>query len=152
MQLPFIILIIFVQCVYSTMCTQLPGSLHKNKDQTTTVHMYLPLMLMGVAFKTSHSIYLHCSLQITYNLIFSSKAFLTVEQLLLLLALGVLLPGATWGIVNDGTVSFSPWGVWVFTSTGHCLFRVKTTALSQIEASSNFWDPVQTLTRLTVLL
>lgn len=36
------------------------------------------------------------------------KAFLTVEQLLLLLALGVLLPGAICGIVKDGIVSVSP--------------------------------------------
>lgn len=68
------------------------------------------------------------------------KAFLTVEQLLLLLALGVLLPGAIWGMVKDGIVSVSPWAAWLFTSTGQGLFGVKT-VLVKAGASSNFCVP-----------
>lgn len=68
------------------------------------------------------------------------KAFLTVEQLLLLLALGVLLPGAIWGMVKDGIVTVSPWAAWLFTSTGQGLFGVKT-VLVKAGASSKFCVP-----------
>lgn len=63
-----------------------------------------------------------------------------MEQLLLLLALGVLLPGATWGSVNDGTLRFSAWGTWVLASGGHGLFGV-ITVLLYVEISSNCWVP-----------
>lgn len=54
---------------------------------------------------------------------FSRPSFqgrLTVEQLLLLVALGLVFPGAaTWGIVKAGRLWASLWAPWLFSSLAH---------------------------------
>lgn len=45
---------------------------------------------------------------------------LTVEQLLLLVALGLVFPGAaTWGMVKAGRLWASLWAAWLFNSLAH---------------------------------
>lgn len=79
---------------------------------------------------------------------YSFSAPLTVEQLLLLLALGVLLPGAICGIVKDGIVSVSPGAAWLFASTGQAAFGVRT-APGKAGASSNFCVPAWSFTNIS---